>query len=313
MQTFDAAATRARLPMAPLIAALRAMFIAGCDVPPRQVAGVTAKDGAVAGHVLLMPAWQPGAYLGVKVVTVFAGNTARGLPSLHALYTLFDATTGVPHALLDGAELTTRRTAAVSALAASCLARDDASSLLIVGSGRVASCVAQAMACVRPIRRVQVWNHRAQGAVALVAELRDQGFEASAVTDLPAAVADAHIVSCATTATQALVRGAWLQPGTHVDLIGAFTPQMRESDGACFQRARVCVDHAEALDKAGDVLQAIAEGAFAPALLHATLDQLCRGERPGRSDAHQITLFKSVGSALQDLAAARLVVEGGSA
>jgi len=311
MQVFDAAATRARLPMAPLIAALRALFAAGCEVPARQVVAVTGAGGAVAGHLLLMPAWQPGAHLGVKVVTVFPGNAAHGLPSLHALYTLFDATTGVPQAQIDGAELTARRTAAVSALAASFLARADASRLLVVGAGRVASCIAEAMASVRPIARVQVWNHRAAGAVALADRLRERGFDACAATDLPAAVADCDIVSCATLASQPLLQGRWLRPGIHVDLIGSFTPDTRESDAECFRRARVFVDHDEALVKAGDVVQAVSEGAFSSMQLRATLAQLCCAERPGRGDAREITLFKSVGSALQDLAAGRLVFEGG--
>jgi len=313
MQIFDAAATQARLPLAPLIDALRAMFAAGCDVPQRAVHAIAQPDGTAAGHVLLMPAWQRGAQLGVKIVTVFPDNSARGLPSLHGVYLLLDAATGVPLAQLDGTELTTRRTVAVSALAASFLARTDASRLLIVGAGRIASLVADAMACVRPIARVQVWNHRAAGAHALAERLRARGIDAHAVGDLAAAVADADIVSCATLATQPLIEGRWLQPGTHVDLVGSFTPAMRETDSECVRRARVFVDGDEALDKAGDLVQAAADGAFAPARLQATLTQLCRHEQRGRNDAHEITLFKSVGSALQDLAGAQLLWKAAAA
>jgi ornithine cyclodeaminase len=313
MLTFDGEATRSRLPFAPLIDALRALFIAGCEVPPRALHAVTQPDGTPAGHLLLMPAWQPGAQLGVKVVTVFPGNTAQGLSSLHGVYLLLDARTGVPLAQLDGSELTSRRTAAVSALAASMLARSDASRLLIVGAGRIASLVHDAMACVRPIARVSVWNHRAAGADALAARLRERGVDAQAVRDLGAAVAAADIVSCATLSTQPLVEGRWLQPGTHVDLVGAFTPEMREADAECLRRARVFVDGDEALVKSGDLTQAAAEGAFAPARLQGTLAQLCRGERPVRTDAREITLFKSVGSALQDLAAAQLLWRGETA
>jgi ornithine cyclodeaminase/alanine dehydrogenase-like protein (mu-crystallin family) len=312
MQIFDADATRARLPLAPLIDALRARFVGGCEVPQRHVHEIARRDGAVAGHVLLMPAWQAGAQLGVKVVTVFPGNAAAGLPSVHGVYLLLDAATGVPLAQLDGTELTTRRTVAVSALAASLLARDDASRLLIVGAGRIASLVADAMACVRPIARVQVWNHRAAGAQALAERLRARGVDARPVTDLGAAAADADIVSCATLSTQALIEGRWLQPGTHVDLVGSFTPAMREADSECVRRARVFVDGDEALAKAGDLTQAAADGAFAPAQLQGTLPQLCRGECRGRTDAREITLFKSVGSALQDLAGAQLVWRPGS-
>jgi ornithine cyclodeaminase/alanine dehydrogenase-like protein (mu-crystallin family) len=306
MQTFDADATRARLPLAPLIDALRAAFVAGCEVPPRHVHAVAQADGAPAGHVLLMPAWQPGAQLGVKIVSVFPGNAAHGLPSVHGVYLLLDARTGVPLAQLDGSELTTRRTVAVSALAASLLARGDATRLLIVGAGRIASLAADAMASVRPIAHVSVWNRRAGAAQALAERLRARGIDASAVTDLGRAVADADVVSCATLATQPLIEGRWLRPGTHVDLVGAFTPEMRESDSECLRRARVFVDHDEALAKAGDLVQAAADGAFAAPQLQGTLAQLCRGERRARSTASEITLFKSVGSALQDLAAAQL-------
>lgn len=309
MQVFDADASRARLPMAALIDALRAMFVAGCEAPPRHVHAVADAAGAPVGHVLLMPAWQAGALLGIKVVSVYPGNTAQGLPSLHGVYLLLDARTGVPLAQIDGAELTSRRTVATSALAASLLARADASRLLIVGAGRVSSLVAEAMACVRPIRQVRVWNHRAAGSRRLADALAARGFDALAVADLQAAVAEADIVSCATLAREPLLRGDWLRAGTHLDLVGAFTPDMREADSECLRRAGVFVDHDEALAKAGDLLQAAAEGAFAPAQLQATLTQLCRGERPGRSEPSQITLFKSVGSALQDLAAAQLALQ----
>ncbi len=310
MLTFDAETTRAGLPFAALIAALRDMFVAGCEVPARAVHAIAQPDGTTAGHVLLMPAWQPGALLGVKIVSVFPGNAAQGVSSLHGVYLLLDARTGVPLAQLDGSELTARRTAAVSALAASLLARADASRLLVVDAGRVASLVADAMASVRPIARVSVWNHRAARAQALAARLRERGIDAHAAGDLAAAVHEADIVSCATLSTAPLIEGRWLQPGTHVDLVGAFTPEMRESDSECLRRARVFVDHDEALAKAGDLLCAAADGAFAPAQLQATLTQLCRGERPARRDAREITLFKSVGSALQDLAGAQLAWQG---
>lgn len=305
MRSFDAAATHARLPMGALIAALRALAIEGCTVPARQVH--TLGDGDAAGRLLMMAAWQAGRSLGIKSVTVFPGNGARGLPSVHAAYTLFDAANGVPLAQIDGGALTSRRTAAVSALAALYLARADAARLLVVGAGRVASLIPQAMAAVRPIAQVRVWNHRSAGARALAHSLREQGLQADAIDDLQAEVQRADIVSCATLATQPLIRGAWLQPGTHLDLIGSFAPEMREADSACVARARVWIDQDEALVKAGDLLQAIAEGVFAPAAVRGTLEQLCRGQRDGRAGSDEITLFKSVGSAWQDLAAARLL------
>ena len=306
MLHLDATATAAPLGWPALIAALRRAFAEGCEVPLRHTHRIDTPDG-VGGTVLLMPAWRPGGHLGIKTVTIFAGNGALGLPGLHSIYTLFDARTGVPLMQLDGNEITSRRTAAASALAASWLARADAQRLLVLGSGRVAQHLAPALRCVRPITQVQVWNHRAEGAEALARQWREQGLAARAVTDLASAVAGADIVSCATLAAAALVRGEWLREGTHLDLIGSFTPQMRESDAACFARSRVFVDTEEALAKSGDLLGAMAEGAFDASRLQGTLAQLCRGERPGRADDREITLFKAVGTALEDLAAAELV------
>ena len=306
MLHFDAAAVRARLPWPALVAALRAMFVSGCEVPPRHTHRL-GDDGTM----LLMPAWQPGGLMGVKTVNIFPGNGALGLPGVHASYALFDARTGQPLATLDGSELTARRTAAASALAASFLARQDASHLLVVGAGRVGSLMCEALRTVRPgIDTVRVWNRHPGPALALVERLRAQGLDAATAPDLQEATAQAHIISCATLSTEPLVRGAWLAPGTHLDLIGSFTPAMRESDGACFARGRVFVDTEEALAKSGDVLQAVADGDFDTARLQATLAQLCRGTQAGRGTPDEITVFKSVGTALEDLAAAALVWGG---
>jgi ornithine cyclodeaminase len=306
MLHLDDAAVRARLPWPALVAALRAMFVSGCEVPPRHTHHL-----GDAGTMLLMPAWQPGGLMGVKTVNIFPGNGALGLPGVHAGYALFDAGTGQPLATLDGSELTARRTAAASALAASFLARQDASHLLVVGAGRVGSLVCEALRAVRPgITTVSVWNRHRAPALALVEQLRAQGLDAEVAPDLQAATAGAHIISCATLSTEPLVRGEWLTPGTHLDLIGSFTPAMRECDGLCFARGRVFVDTEEALAKSGDVLQAVSEGHFDPARTRATLAQLCRGAHAGRGGPDEITVFKSVGTALEDLAAAALVWRG---
>jgi len=308
----DASATAAQLAFDALIPALREAFARGAEVPLRHTHTLAdpADPHGPGGTVLLMPAWRPGGLFGLKTVMIFPANGARGLPGLHSLYTLFDARTGVPLAQLDGNEITSRRTAAASALAASLLAREDSARLLVLGCGRVARLLPEAMRCVRPIARVRVWNHRREGAAALAREWREQGVaDAQPVTDLAAAVAEADIVSCATLASAPLVRGAWLRPGTHLDLIGSFTPRMRECDAECFARSRVFVDTEEALAKSGDVLGAVAEGAFDAARLQGTLAQLVRGERRGRrgrESGDEITLFKAVGSALEDLAAAEL-------
>ncbi len=306
MLQLDAAALRQRLPAGALVQALEAMFRSGCEVPLRHTHAI-----GNAGSSLLMPAWVPGRLYGVKTINIFPGNSARGLPGLHAVYLLFDAQTGVPLALMDGSELTSRRTAAASALAARFLARDDARHLLVLGAGRVAALLPEAMRSVRPgLAQVTVWNHRRASAETLVASLRAQGWRAEVAPALETAVRAADLISCATLSTAPLVQGAWLTPGTHLDLIGSFTPAMRETDGACFSRSRVFVDTDEAAAKAGDLLQAQAEGHFDPTQVQATLTQLCRGERHGRATRDEITVFKSVGSALEDLAAAELALAG---
>ncbi len=306
MLVIDAATTRRHLPFDALIDALRQLFISGCEVPLRHTHRIATPSGADA-TLLLMPAWRSGRRIGIKTVTIYPGNAALGKPGLDATYLLLDASTGIALAQIDGNELTARRTAAASALAASFLARADARELLIVGSGRVAALLAPAYATVRPIERVAVWSRNPQSAQALAQRLSDAGHGARCTTDLQAAVAQAGIVSCATLATAPLIHGAWLRPGTHLDLIGSFTPEMRESDAECFTRARVWVDTEEALAKSGDVLQAIQASAFAASSLQGTLAELCNGSRKGRVEASEITLFKSVGTALGDLAAAELV------
>lgn len=304
MQLFDAAATAAALPYARLVPALRALFAdPGCVVPPRHVH--TVGEGLTS---LLMPAWLPGRCYGVKLINIAPGNAALGLPGLHASYLLHDATTGVPLALLDGDALTTRRTAAASALAAAMLARPDARRLLVVGAGRVAQQLPAAYAAVLPLQQVAVWARRPEQAAALAQAWRAQGLQAEAVADLQAAVAAADIVSCATLATAPLVQGRWLRPGTHLDLIGSFTPAMREADDDCFAGAALYVDTDEALAKSGELLGPLARGVITPGAVRGTLAGLCRGTATGRRDADERTVFKSVGTALEDLAAAMLVL-----
>lgn len=214
----------------------------------------------------------------------------------------------MPLAQVDGDIVTVFRTAGAAALGASYLARPDAAVLLIVGSGRIAGLLAQAMRAVRPIRKVLVWNLRAAGAQAL-AEAARAGYDAAATEDLEAAVRQADIVSCATLSTVPLVHGAWLQPGTHLDLIGSFKPDMIETDTACFDGTSVYVDTDEAPTKAGDLLAAFQAGVLKREDLRGTLADLVSGKAPGRRDAREITVFKAVGSALEDLTLAALVYE----
>lgn len=305
MKSFDAAATARALPFHDLIDALRAAFAEGCEVPPRQMLEIGGEGAPVT--MLVMPAFTRGRHAGVKIVNVAPANTALGLAALSATYTLFDAGTGAALAAIDGGELTARRTAAASALAASYLARPESHTLLVVGAGRVGSLLPLAFAAVRPIRHVWVWSRRHERSQALARELAHHGLDAAPVDDLASAARRADIVSCATLAEEPLIKGEWLRPGTHLDLVGGFTPAMRECDTACLQQAAVWVDTEEATRKAGDLLLAAREG-WPLAAVRGDLATLCRGQAPGREDAAQRTVFKSVGTALEDLAAAVRVV-----
>lgn len=310
MRYFDAATIRARLPWPRMLAALEAMLLTDVAAPLRTNHPVEV-PGEPAGTVLLMPAWRTGERLGVKIVTVFPGNVRRGQRAVGAVYALFDARTGHPLALFDGEEITARRTAAASAWAANRLARADARHLVVVGSGRIARELVEAHRQLRPIDRVSLWSRTADNARAAARELAGAGTPVAAVDDLEAAVRDADIVSCATLSTEPLVRGAWLAPGVHLDLVGAFNARMRETDDAAMARADLIVvdNRTSALAEGGDVAQALASGAIGPEAIAADLADLARGRHAGRASDDQVTVFKSVGFALEDLAAAEAVFD----
>lgn len=311
LRHYDREAMAARLDRRTLIDRLAQAF-AGETVAPVRARHEYGARGPDDGSLLVMPAWDREA-LGVKLVTVTPANGARALPAVNAVYVLFDAVTGAPRALLDGEELTLRRTGAVSALAARSLARADASRLLVVGTGRLAPHLALSHALVRPLREIRVWGRRqdaaAQAARELAVACEHEGIVAdvAACTDLEAGVRRADVITCATLSREPLVLGAWLHAGQHLDLVGAFRPDMREADDECLRRAQIWVDtRAGALAEAGELVQGIAAGACRPDAVRGELADLVRhNTAPQRSDA-AITLFKSVGTAVADLAAARL-------
>ncbi|WP_029050089.1 ornithine cyclodeaminase family protein [Cupriavidus sp. amp6] len=309
MLVLDYQQTSERLPFDQTIAALEAMFATGCHVPLRHNHPIEVPGAESPATLLVMPAWQVGGRLGIKTVSVYPSNTSKGLPGLHSTFILFDATTGQPLAMLDGDAITSRRTAAASALAAKYLSRPESKSLLLVGTGRVGSLLPEAYAAVRDIARVEVWDTSLEKAQKFVDALVNMDIEASVVTDLEASARRSDIITCATLSTAPLIRGDWLAPGTHLDLIGGFTPTMRESDNECFRRARVFIDTDEALAKAGDLLEPIRAGVFEPARVLARMEDLCRKTHPGRERHDEITLFKAVGTALEDLAAASLAYD----
>src|SRR5512144_3131395 len=260
---FDSAAIRARLPWPRMLAALDAALTSEVAAPLRTNHAIEV-PGMPAASLLLMPAWRAGHRIGVKLVTVFPGNRERNERAVDALYVLFDARNGKVLALFDGEELTARRTAGASAYAAARLARRDARRLVMVGAGRLARGLIEAHRHVRPIERVSLWSRTPAHAEAAAAEMAATGLPVEACGDLERAVRDADIVSCATLATAPLVRGAWLGPGTHLDLVGAFKKDMRESDDEALARADLIVvdERTAALAEGGDVVQAIASGAI---------------------------------------------------
>jgi ornithine cyclodeaminase len=290
-----------------LIEALAEAFRSDLVMPVRHHHEVE-RPGAH-GTLLLMPSWTGPAmqdgFLGVKVVTVFPENGARSLPSVMGSYLLMDGATGEPVSVLDGARLTVWRTAAASALAARLLAREDASRMVMVGAGALAPFLIRAHLSQRPIREVALWNHRPERAETVAAELRAEGLPVTAVTDLEAAVRGADLVSCATLSTAPVVKGAWLKEGAHLDLVGAFNLKMREADDEALRRAQVYIDTPAANSEGGDVAVALHRGAISDDHIRGTLTDLCRSA-PHRGPA-AITAFKSVGAALEDLAAAMLV------
>jgi len=309
VQIIDAATVVTRLQPEALMAALERMFREGCTTPVRHHHTVPV-SGEKDGTLLLMPAWRAGAYLGIKIVTVFPGNSRRHLPAVSAAYILANADTGIVQAMIDGGELTARRTAATSALAARYLARSDASTLLIVGTGRIARQLAQFHVALRPaLKIVHIWGRSAPHAAAFADELRGRGIEARVAAHLPTAAAESDIISAATLATEPLIHGGWIRPGTHIDLVGGYTPAMREADDDLIAKARVFVDTREgALQEAGDIVSPIASGVLKEDAVH-DLHDLCRGLQPGRRHSDEITVFKSVGAAVEDLTAAILVFE----
>ena len=293
-----------------LVNALRDAFAGNWTVPIRHHHGIEMPNGEADQTLLLMPAWEAGKSVGIKIVTITPGNGGRNLPAVQGLYLLLDGVTGEPRALIDGKALTVRRTAAASALAAFYCAKPDAATHLMIGAGALSRPLIEAHRAVRPITRSLLWARDAAKAEEKARELGSAGIQVEVARDLEAAVKQADIVSTGTLSYDPLVKGAWLKPGQHVDLVGAFLPEMRESDDEAVRRATVFVDtRGGALKEAGDIVQAIKSGALKPDGIAADLHDLARKTHAGRKSADEITLFKSVGTALEDLAAARLLME----
>src|SRR5882757_4212804 len=291
MKILSAAEVDASLDDLVLIDRLDQLFRSGCEMPPRHHHTIASPVGlgSADATLLLMPAWTrgPSGRLGVKIVTVFPDNARRSLPSISGQYVLLDGETGAPLALLDGTMLTKRRTACASGLASRYLSRPDAARLLMIGTGALAPQLIRVHSKVRPIEEVAIWGRRPERAADLARELSEslpralgRAIAVHAAADRQAAVAAADIVSCATLSKMPLVEGDWLREGQHIDLVGAYTPQMRESDDRAVWRARVYVDtRAGALKEGGDIVQPLANGTIDEDDIIADLFELARGQQ----------------------------------
>lgn len=318
MRMIDAAAVEEALGYPFLVDVLEDAFRTGAISPLRHHHTIEL-DERPAATLLLMPAWQKsspdavtaGPYAGVKLVTVFPDNGQRNqLPAIDGVYLLFSTESGAPLALIDAPKLTVWRTAAASALAARYLAREGASRLLIVGAGALAPYLIRAHSSVRPIRDITVWNRSRGSAERVADELAVQGIAVSVADDLETAVRNADIISTATISPEPLIHGAWLEPGQHLDCVGAFRPDMRETDDDCIRRANVWVDTmVGGKHEAGDIVIPLNSGVMSESDIQGDLFALAAGDAPRRGTDNEITMFKSVGASIEDLAAAIAIYE----
>ncbi|WP_137392310.1 ornithine cyclodeaminase family protein [Rhodoligotrophos defluvii] len=262
-------------------------------------------EGETPDTFFVLPAWTPGEAFGCKLVTVMPANPRKpaGLPAVQGSYILFDGETGSPAVLIDGTVLTYYKTAADSGLGAKLLARPDVETLLVCGAGALAPYLVRAHLAVRPsLRRVLVWNRTPRKARALAAELCGSGVAAEVAEKLDAAVGEADVISCATAATTPYIRGAWLKPGQHLDLVGSFTPAMRECDDEAVRRSRLyCDSRRYGIDQPGDLGEPLRRGVIERSDIIGDLFDLCQSRVEGRKSPGEITLFKNGGGGHLDL------------
>jgi alanine dehydrogenase len=294
--------------MARLIDSLADAFAQEWSAPARQVVSV---PGGAARSFLSMPAFDGRGAGAVKLLSSFPDNPQRGLPAIQGVLVVFSQT-GAPIACLDGGMVTRLRTGAASALASKYLSRADSANLLLIGTGALAPYMALGHCAARPINRIAVWGRRrerTQSAIEAITALLPPTVSVVAAEQLEEAVAGADIITCATCSPTPILRGRWLRPGTFVDLVGSFSPTRRESDDEVISRARIFVDtRAGAFAEAGDILDPLGRGVIDKDRILGDLADLVHGRSRGRTHPEEITLFKSVGTAIEDLAAAQLIV-----
>lgn len=289
-----------------LIAALKDGFSSDeIVVPQRHHHDFSNPEVGADSSLLLMPAWKPGKESGVKIVTVSPENDRFDLPSIQATYFLMNAVTGTPRAILEAKSLTVKRTAAASALASSYLSKEKSSSLLMIGTGALSTNLIKAHASVRPIERVFIWGRNLEKSKSICRQLEDEHFEIQAINTIEEKISEIDIISCATLSKTPLVLGKWLNPGQHVDLVGAYKTDMREADDEVISKASVFVDTLQGgLKESGDIVMPIQNGTLKKEEIKGDLFSLSSGDTKGRTSEEEITVFKSVGHALEDLVAA---------
>lgn len=259
--------------------------------------------------LLLMPAWSKGEHLGVKMATVSPYNGEIDLPAIQGIYTLMDARNGLIKAQVDAKTLTVKRTAATSALASIFLSREDSSTLFMVGTGALAPELIAAHMTVRPIKKVLIWGRNVNKAIKLKNQLAHLDATLEVVESLKDGVGQSDIISVATLSMNPLILGRWLEAGQHLDLIGAYRPDMREADDEVLKSASIFIDHEGALSESGDLAIPLENSIISKDDIKADLFELCEGSKPGRANVKEITCFKSVGHALEDLAGALYIID----
>lgn len=300
MKYFDAKTVNQSLDYHSFIPFLKEMFTKEIEVPSR------AHHNFGDNTLLTMPAWN-NEFLGTKLATVHPNNKELNLPAIHATYFLQSAITGVAIATFEAKSLTNKRTAAASALASSFLSKSESSKLLMIGNGTLAPELIKAHSAIRPIEEVYIWGRNPKNVDNLIAQNNWKGLNVKRADNLKKAIQSVDIISCATLSKTPLIVGEQLKEGQHIDLVGSYKPDMREADDVTIKRSKVFVDTFHALIESGDLSIPLEKGILKKANIQADLKTLCSHQHQGRTSSNEITLFKSVGYALEDLAAAVFV------
>mgnify|MGYP001208530426 FL=1 len=309
MKTIGPEEVHAALSYPALIDALEETFSGEFSMPPRNVF-LLDENSDTHDAFAVLPSWNT-SLIGVKAFTYFPSNS-EPYKSLYSKILLFDRAHGEPLALVDGTTVTFWRTAGISGLATRLLARENAETLLLLGTGNLATYIIRANASVRPLKRVLVWGRTASNAGKVVDQMNAEldGIEVSVVDNLEEACGQSDIIVSATGSHEPLVKGDWVKPGTHTDFIGNHHADKRECDTALVLKSKVYADsYANCFKEAGEILVPISEGVFTKEDVVADLSEMCSGSAPLRQSDDEVTLFKSIGMGISDLVGAGLAYQ----